>query len=192
MEFDIGEFLIGIVKNPLFAISIIFWMIAFILVKLLSKKKENASIFFPFLALFRFRFFNKLFRKIAQKNRKLWRLWWNIGIIASFLLMMYALYFFISNFFQLIINPQLENAIMPLIPGVTISLPQFQIYILPILLTMTVHEFSHAIAAEVDDVNVKSAGIMGAGVFFIILYGAFVEVDDYQLNSQSFSSKTRL
>lgn len=192
MGFDFLGFIVDIIKNPLFIISIVFWAIAFILAKLLSKKKENASIFFPFLALFRFRFFNKLFKKIAQKNRKLWRAWWNIGVIVSFLLMCYALYFFVSNFFHLIIDPQPENAIMPLIPGVTISLPQFKVLILPILLTMTVHEFSHAIAAENDDVNVKSSGIMGAGLVFIILYGAFVEVDEFQLYSRTFSSKTRL
>ncbi|WP_371801942.1 site-2 protease family protein [Candidatus Lokiarchaeum ossiferum] len=192
MGFDILGFIVEVIRNPLFIISIVFWAIAFVLVKFLGKKKENASIFFPFLALFRFRFFNKLFKKIAQKNRKLWRAWWNIGVIVSFLLMCYALYFFVSNFFHLIIDPQPENAIMPLIPGVTISLPQFQVLILPILLTMTVHEFSHAIAAENDDVNVKSAGIMGAGLFFIILYGAFVEVDEFQLYSRTFSSKTRL
>ena len=186
------DLLLGLIKEPLFIISCLFWFITLILVKILGKKKENVSIFFPFLVLFKSKMFNRFFQKISGKGKRLWKIWWNIGIIVSFLLMIYAIYFFISNFFALIFNPQPENAIMPLIPGVTIGFPIFSYFILPILFTMTIHEFSHAIAAEVDGVNVKSSGIFGAGIFLIIGFGAFVEVDEFQLNSKNYSSKTRL
>jgi membrane-associated protease RseP (regulator of RpoE activity) len=186
------EFLLNLIKEPIFIISCIFWIITLVLIKILGKKKENVTIFFPFLVLFKSKLFNRFFQKISGKGRRLWKIWWNIGIIVSFMLMIYAIYFFISNFFALIFNPQPENAIIPLIPGVTIGLPTFSYFILPILFTMSIHEFSHAIAAEIDGVKVKSSGIFGAGIFFIVGFGAFVEVDEFQLNSKNYSSKTRL
>ncbi|MHA1476042.1 MAG: site-2 protease family protein [Promethearchaeota archaeon] len=184
------EVLLGLITEPIFIISCIFWIITFILIKILGKKKENVTIFFPFLVLFKSKLFNRFFQKISGKGRRLWKIWWNIGVIVSFLFMIYAIYFFTSNFFALIFNPQPENAIIPLIPGVTIGLPLFSYLILPILFSMSIHEFSHAIAAEIDGVNVKSSGIFGAGIFFIIGFGAFVEVDEFQLNSKTYSSKT--
>jgi len=189
---DVVSFLGNIIISPYFLISISFWLICLILTKLLGKKKENITLFFPFLALFRIKRFNRFFQRIAKKNAKAWRVYWNIGIIASFLLMAYAIYFFISNFFQLILDPKPENAIMPLIPGVTIEISFFSYLILPLLLTVSIHELSHAIAAEADGVNVKSSGVMTAGIIFIVAFGAFVEVDQFQLYSKTISSKTRL
>jgi membrane-associated protease RseP (regulator of RpoE activity) len=189
---DILGLLESVVNNPLFIISLIFWPSAFLLVKLLGKKRDNVSLFIPFLALFRVKLFNRFFAKVAKKHRKIWKIWWNIGIIASFLLMIFALWFFGSNLFQLIVNPKPENAILPLIPGVTISLPMFTALLLPILVTISAHEFSHAIAAEIDDVHVKSAGVVVGGVGLILGFGAFVEVDDFHINSNVVSSLTRL
>lgn len=186
------DFLVSLVKSPLFLISIAFWVIAFLLIKILGKKRENVTLFFPFLIMIRSKKLNKLFHRIAKKAPRFWKVFWNIGVVLSFCLMLFALYFFISNFIQLIVDPQPENAIMPLIPGVTIDLPMFTAIIVPLLITITAHEFSHAIAAETDGVHVKSSGIMGAGIFFIIGYGAFVEVDEFQLNSKTYSSGTRL
>ncbi|QEE14838.1 site-2 protease family protein [Promethearchaeum syntrophicum] len=186
------EVLLGFITEPIFIISCIFWILTLILIKVLGKKKENVTLFFPFLVLFKSKIFNRFFKKISGKGRRLWKLWWNIGIIVSFLLMIYAIYFFISNFFALIFNPQPENALTPIIPGVTISFPIFSYFILPILFAMTIHEFSHAIAAEIDGVSVKSSGIFGAGIFLIVGFGAFVEVDEFQLYSKNYSIGTRL
>lgn len=189
---NLVDLFLSLIKSPFFLISLAFWGIAFVLVKILGKKKENVTIFFPFLILIRSKWLNKLFYRIAKKLPRFWKIFWNIGIVVSFLLMIYSLYFFISNFLHLLINPQPENAIVPLIPGVTIDLPMFTAMIIPLLITITVHEFSHAIAAETDDVKVKSSGIMGGGIFFIILYGAFVEVDEFQLYSKKIKPSTRL
>ncbi len=179
-------------QNPLFIVSLCFWIVSFILVKILGKKKDNVTLMFPFLIMFRTKIFNRFFRKISSKFNKLSKLIWNIGIVVSFGLMFVALYFFVSNLVMLIIEPKPENALVPLIPGVTISFPLFTELLLPLLITITVHEFSHGIAAETDDVDVKSSGIFGAGLFFIIGYGAFVEVDEFQLYSRKYSKSTRL
>ena len=129
---------------------------------------------------------------MARKHPKFWRTFWNIGVVMSFIFMIGAVYFFVSNFISLIFTPKPENALLPLIPGVTVSFPMFSYLIIPLLINITFHEFSHGIAAETDNVDTKSSGVLGAGIFFILLYGAFVEVDEFQLYSRKYSSGTRL
>jgi membrane-associated protease RseP (regulator of RpoE activity) len=190
---EIWLVLVEFVSSPLFIISLVFWIIGYGLSKALAKKNPTAiTFFFPFIALFRTKVLNRLFRLIASRARRLWRFIWNTGIVVSFILMMYALYFIVSNLVALIVNPLPQNALLPLIPGVTIDLPTFTMFILPLLIVVTVHEFSHAIAAEIDNVTIKSSGILGGGIFFVVLYGAFVELDEFHLDSRKVSSKTRM
>ena len=140
--------------------------------------------------MFKTKRLNRLLKRIARKWPKVWRWIWNIGIFVSFGFTIFGLYFFTANLIDLIKSPSIENAIAPLIPGVTIDLPMFSYLLLPILFVITIHEFSHAMAAEADNVSVKSKGIFGAGVFFIVGFGAFVEIDEYALIPQSFSVDT--
>ncbi|MHA2182679.1 MAG: site-2 protease family protein, partial [Promethearchaeota archaeon] len=115
-----------------------------------------------------------------------------IGIFVSFAFTIYAFYFFFTNLINLIIDPRIEQAIVPIIPGVTIDLPLLFYLILPLLFILTTHEFAHGIAASADGLDVKSTGVLGAGLFFIIGFGAFVEIDERELRSTKFKRNTRL
>ncbi len=184
--------LINLLKNPFFIGSAIFWLACFILIKVLGKKRKNVNFLFPFLVMFKTERLNRVLKRIAKKSPKVWKWIWNIGIFVSFGFTIFGLYFFTANLIDLIKSPSIENAIAPLIPGVTIDLPMFSYLLLPILFVITVHEFSHAMAAEADNVDLKSTGIFGAGVFFIVGFGAFVEIDEYAARSRKVSPWTRL
>ncbi len=184
--------LINILTNPFFIGSAIFWLVCYILIKVLGKKAKNVNFAFPFLIMFKTKKLNRLLQRIARKFPNLWKWIWNIGIFVSFGFTIFGLYFFTANLIDLIRSPSIENAIAPLIPGVTIDLPMFSYLILPILFVITVHEFSHAMAAEADNVKVTSTGIFGAGVFFIVGFGAFVEIDEFSARSHKVSPWTRL
>ncbi len=177
---------------PWIVISSVFWIVVFVFAYLLRKKKGAAYIFFPLIALFKTKRLNNLIRRIAAKKPKVWRVFWTIGIFVSFSFTIYAFYFFFVNLFNLIIDPRIENAIAPLIPGVTIDLPLFAYLILPLLFIITTHEFAHGISACNDDVDIKSTGVLGAGLFLLIGFGAFVEVNERELNSSKFHRNTRL
>ncbi|MFX1337596.1 MAG: site-2 protease family protein [Promethearchaeota archaeon] len=159
---------------------------------LLRKKKEAVMVFFPLLALFKTKKLNNFILKISKKAPRFWRIFWTIGIFISFAFTIFAFFFFFINLFNLITNPRIENAVTPLIPGVTVSLPLFMYLIIPILFVMTTHEFAHGIAANSDGVEVKSTGVLGAGFFYLIGLGAFVEVNERELNSSKFHRNTRL
>jgi membrane-associated protease RseP (regulator of RpoE activity) len=189
---NFSDILIDIFLNPWFLISLFFWGIVGILAYLLRKKKEALIVFFPLLALFKTKKLNNFILKISKKAPRFWRIFWTIGIFISFAFTIFAFFFFFINLINLITNPRVENAVTPLIPGVTVSLPLFMYLIIPILFVMTTHEFAHGIAASRDGVEVKSTGILGAGFFYLIGLGAFVEVNERELNSTKFHRNTRL
>ena len=189
---DFIDFILDFILNPWFLLSLTFWLIILILIYVLRKRKEAITVFFPFIALLKTKKLNNLIRKISRKAPKLWRIFWTIGIFVSFAFTIIAIFFFFVNLVSLIQNPRIENAVTPLVPGVTIGLPLFAYLIIPLLFVMTTHEFAHGIAAEVDGVNVKSTGVLGAGLFYLIGLGAFVEVDERELNSSKFNRNTRL
>jgi Zn-dependent protease len=175
-----------------FIFSGLFWIISYILVKTLDKNREHILLFFPFYVIFRTKRLNEWLRKLGQKYRKFWRIWFTIGVFVSIGFMIYGLYFFIHNVIELWIAPKPENAIQPMIPGVTVNFNIFSYLILPLLFIITFHEFSHAMASEADGLKVKSTGLIGAGLFYIILPGAFVEPDEFQLRSPKLKSWTKL
>jgi membrane-associated protease RseP (regulator of RpoE activity) len=183
---------IDFLLNPWFLLSLFFWLIVLALVYLLRNKKEAAYLFFPLLAMFKTKKLNNFLRKISRKAPKFWKIFWTIGIFISFGFVIFAFYFFFTNFINLLVNPRIEQAVLPLIPGVTINLPLFFYLILPLLFIVTTHEFAHGIAASADGLDIKSTGVLGAGIFYIIAFGAFVEVDERIVNSNKVNRYTRL
>ncbi|MHA2283320.1 MAG: site-2 protease family protein [Promethearchaeota archaeon] len=184
--------LLDFLLNPWFILSLSFWLMVLVLVYLLRKRKGATIIFFPLLAMFKTKRLNTFIKKISKKAPKFWKIFWTIGIFISFAFTIYAFYFFFTNFINLIVNPRPEDAIVLLIPGVNIDLPLLFYLILPLLFIVTTHEFAHGIAANGDGIDVKSTGVLGAGLFFIIGFGAFVEIDERELNSTKFKRNTRL
>jgi membrane-associated protease RseP (regulator of RpoE activity) len=186
------DLIIDIILNPWFLLSLLFWILVLLAVFLLRKKKGAYTLFFPLLAMFKTKRLNRMILRIAKYKPKFWRIFWNVGIFVSFGFMIYGFYFFFSNVVNLLFVPSIQNAIVPLIPGVTVSLPTLFYLILPILFLLTTHEFAHGISAAIDGVEIKSTGVLGLGVFYLIGFGAFVEVDERMLNSQKFKRNTRL
>jgi membrane-associated protease RseP (regulator of RpoE activity) len=185
------DLIVDFLLNPWFIVSLVFWVFVFIFVFLLRNKKEAYTLFFPLLAMFKTKKLNKLIQRISKKAPRFWRIFWNIGIFVSFGFTIYGFYFFFTNIVNLLFQPSIENAIVLLIPGVTIDLPIIMYLLLPLLFIVTTHEFAHGISASIDGVEIKSTGVLGAGLFFLVGFGAFVEVDERTLRSSKFKRSTR-
>ncbi len=186
------DLITSVITNPWFLISLIFWLIVLVLIFVLRNKKESILVFFPFIAMLKTKKLNNLISKISRKAPRFWRIFWTIGIFVSFAFTILAFFFFFINLINLIYQPRLEYAVTPLIPGVTIGLPLFAYLVIPLVFILTTHELAHGIAANTDGVDIKSTGVLGAGLFFLIGMGAFVEVDERELNSPKFHRNTRL
>ncbi|MBY9020831.1 MAG: site-2 protease family protein [Candidatus Lokiarchaeota archaeon] len=185
------DLIVDFLLNPWFILSLMFWVIVIFFVFLLRNKKEAYTLFFPLLAMFKTKKLNNLIYRISKKSPRFWRVFWNIGIFVSFGFTIYGFYFFFTNIVNLLFQPSIEYAIVPLIPGVTIDLPIFFYLLLPLLFIVTTHEFAHGISANNDGVEIKSTGVLGAGLFFLVGFGAFVEVDERKLRSSKFKRNTR-
>ncbi|MFO8019455.1 MAG: site-2 protease family protein [Promethearchaeia archaeon] len=188
----IADTVLGFLSNPWFLLSLGFWLIIGVLVYLLRNKKEAIYVFFPIIAMLKTKRLNSFIKKISKKFPKFWRIFWTVGIFVSFGLTIFGFYFFFVNLISLIMEPTVQNVVTPLIPGVTIDIPIFMYLLLPLLFIMTTHELAHGIAATIDDIDVKSTGVLAGGLFFLLGGGAFVEVDEREMASKKVERKTRL
>ena len=192
MSVNLTELLLEIILNPFFLISLIFWILIFILIKVFGKKKGLVNVFIPLFAMVGTKRLNNFLKRVSRWHPKFWRIFWSIGFFVSFSFMIFGIWFIFYNLVSLIFNPSIENALLPLIPGFTVDLPVFAYLIIPILFVVTIHEFSHAIAAGSDNIEVLSTGIFVGGLFYILGFGAYVEVDEHTLNAKPNLRKARL
>ncbi len=160
----------------------------------------------PLYILFRTTRLNSLIDWISSKGRFFWRLFFDVGIGFAFILMIFGVLLFLVNLVLFFIGtPSAAGSgqsltgnatssvqpvgIVPIIPGVTISLDVLPYVIIAILISAVVHEFAHGISARVDGIELKSTGIFS---FFLIFLGAFVEPDEKSFERAKDRSKLRV
>ncbi|MGI5937835.1 MULTISPECIES: site-2 protease family protein [Methanoculleus] len=74
------------------------------------------------------------------------------------------------------------------IPGVNEAIPITAAVIIGLLFTMVIHEFGHAILARVEDMRVRSMGLLVA----VVPIGAFVEPDEEDVDAAKGMPKIRM
>jgi membrane-associated protease RseP (regulator of RpoE activity) len=112
----------------------------------------------------------------------------NIGIGVGCVEIVLAIYFLILNLYRFLFIPQEAAALVPLLPGITVSLEWFPYILIAIAPAVTIHEFSHGVIAFLEKIPVKSSGIVIAPITF----GGFVEPDETIFEKASLISKLRL
>jgi membrane-associated protease RseP (regulator of RpoE activity) len=112
----------------------------------------------------------------------------NIGIGVGCIEIVIAIYFLILNLYRFLYIPQEANALVPLLPGITISLEWFPYILLAIAPAITIHELSHGIISILEKIPVKSSGIVVAPITF----GGFVEPDEEIFEKAPLISKLRI
>lgn len=167
---------------------VIFWICLLILNKLFNLKKRGWEIE-PGILLIKTKRFNRVIDRIARKAPNFWRKFWNVGILAGIIGMILITGFLTYNFIILLSPSANElNAVLPLIPGVTVGGQTLLQIIIPIIIIMVSHELAHGIASRIDKIKLKSSGFL----VFLVLFGAFVEVDEKKLKKKSSFSQMRV
>ncbi|NJD52016.1 MAG: PDZ domain-containing protein [Candidatus Methanoperedens sp.] len=166
---------------PLF---LFYWLIVMILNRRGTLAKHNISAFGPILMIRTTKGQEFLDRLAVHKT--FWRTFANIGLPAMLLgmLIMFLLILFID--YSLITSFQTQTVPQPtkfneprnifLIPGINEYIPLYWGAI-ALIVTLMVHEFSHAILCKVEGIKVKSMGILLA----LVPVGGFAEPDEEQL-----------
>ncbi len=185
--------------NVLLGFLVKYWLFVMIVltysvfIRLLDRRgtlsKYNISVsylflFFPVLMI-RTQKGQKFLDRIAV-HKRFWRLFANIGLpamligmIVMFLLLLFIDYAMIQSFqTQTVPLPGKYNEArnLFLIPGINEYIPLWW-GIIALVVTLVVHEFSHAILCKVEGIKVKSMGLLVA----LLPIGGFAEPDEEQL-----------
>lgn len=173
--------------------GIYYYLIAFIVIWILAFGLKNKltnhgfEIQFP-LIMWRTEKFKNFIKRMANLSPKFWKWFMNIGIVISYIAMIYITWTLVSSLSSMLETPSVSLVI----PGV--EMPGSSIYVplgyglIALATVLIVHEFSHGILAIVEKINVKSVGLM----LFAILPGAFMEPDEEEMKEVKKSSKLRI
>ncbi|VVB97697.1 Peptidase family M50 [uncultured archaeon] len=165
-------------------VFLLYWLLVMFLDRRGILGKYNITTYGPVL-MFRTTKGQGFLDKLAVP-KKFWRTFANIGLpamligmLAMFILVLFIDYVMIKSF-------QTQTVPLPgkfneprnifLIPGINEYIP-FYYGIIALIVTLVVHEFSHAILCKVEGIKVKSMGILVA----LVPIGGFAEPDDEQL-----------
>lgn len=170
--------------NIVLFVFLIYWLFVMFLDRRGILGKYNITAYGPILMLRTTKGQGFLDRLAIHK--RFWRTFANIGLPAMLIgmLVMFLLVLFID--YSLVRSFQTQTVPQPgkfneprnifLIPGVNEYIP-FEWGIIALIVTLVVHEFSHAILCKVEGIKVKSMGILLA----LIPIGGFAEPDEEQL-----------
>lgn len=173
--------------------GIYYYLIAFIVIWILAFGLKNKltnhgfEIQFP-LIMWRTEKFKNFIKRMANLSPKFWKWFMNIGIVISYIAMIYITWTLVSSLSSMLETPSVSLVI----PGV--EMPGSSIYVplgyglIALATVLIVHEFSHGILAIVEKINVKSVGLM----LFAILPGAFMEPDEEEMKEAKKYSKLRI
>ena len=173
--------------------GIYYYLIAFIVIWILAFGLKNKltnhgfEIQFP-LIMWRTEKFKNFIKRMANLSPKFWKWFMNIGIVISYIAMIYITWTLVSSLSSMLETPSVSLVI----PGV--EMPGSSIYVplgyglIALATVLIVHEFSHGILAIVEKINVKSVGLM----LFAILPGVFMEPDEEEMKEAKKSSKLRI
>lgn len=170
--------------NIVLLVFLLYWLLVMFLDRRGILSKYNITAYGPILMLRTTK--GQGFLERLAVHKRFWRIFANIGLpamligmIAMFILVLYIDYMMIKSF-QAQTVPQPGKFNEPrnifLIPGINEYIP-FYWGVIALIITLVVHEFSHAILCKVEGIRVKSMGILLA----LVPIGGFAEPDDEQL-----------
>lgn len=166
---------------PLF---LFYWLIVMLLNRRGTLAKYNITAYGPILMIRTTK--GQGFLDRLALHKRFWRTFANIGLPAMLIgmLVMFLLIVFID--YSLITSFRTQTVPLPtkfneprnifLIPGLNEYIPLYYGAI-ALIVTLLVHEFSHAILCKVEGIRVKSMGIILA----LVPIGGFAEPDEEQL-----------
>ena len=152
--------------------------------------EDHVTFYGPILALKtdRVGFFD-YFRGQAR----FWRGYGTFGAILVIVISVFMTALLLLGVYNSMMNPPSPVGIYEpqnilAIPGVNDFIPITLAVIIGFFVTLVVHEFGHAILCRVEDIRVKSTGIL----FAVIPIGAFVEPDEEEVDNAPRYSKIRM
>jgi len=169
------------------ALLLVVWAAIYVSNRLLSLEKYGLEVTFYYL-IYRTKRFNEFLKKIAEKNKKFWQTFANLGIAAVVVQMPLAIYFLTINLQRFIYTPKEAEPITLILPGITIGLRWIPYILIAAGIAITVHEMAHGIISFSEKIPIKSSGIIIA----LVTFGGFVEPEEEVFEKANILSKLRV
>ena len=139
-----------------------------------------------YLALVRTKFCLKSIDVFAAKHTKILSILSYFSVFLGFLGMAFISFDIVKGLYNILFASAAPTVgvVLPFEVKGAFYVP-FAYWLISIILVMIVHEFSHGIFARLYSVRIKSTGLAFAGAIVPIIPGAFVDIDEKQLNKKS-------
>jgi membrane-associated protease RseP (regulator of RpoE activity) len=161
-----------------------------VLLAVLLKADKHGIIAKPYYLMLKTEAFNGWMEKLGRRFRKGWMTYYDIGAAMGIGLLIFVIFSFILNAYNLVNHPSMAGPALLIIPlpGVTISWTIFPYILISIAVLLIPHEVGHGLAAVIDKVPIKSSGVFLA----VFLPGGFVEIDEENLSKRKARTKLRV
>jgi membrane-associated protease RseP (regulator of RpoE activity) len=165
---------------------LIIWVFIYVAYKVFDLKNKGVELG-PFIAIYRTTRLS-IIEKLSKKYPSAWKIAFSAGIIIGFLGMLQIIIVLLQNLLNFFFAPLQASPVLPLLPGITISNESLPFIIFGLAVVLLTHEISHGIAARIEGVNLKSAGLL----LLAILPGAFVEPEEEDIKKVSPTARLRI
>jgi len=166
---------------------LVLWVAIYLLSRLFHLERRGVEVK-PLYLIIRTKRFNDMMVRTATRYPSLWKVYGNLGIAASFVEIALAGYTLGINLYNFAFAPKSATPVVPILPGITISVMWIPYILIAIGIAITIHEAAHGITASAEKIAVKSSGIVVAPITF----GAFVEPDEEEFEKARPISKLRV
>ncbi|MCQ2737247.1 MAG: site-2 protease family protein [archaeon] len=164
---------------------VVIWVVAIVFKKYLEG--YGVEVTFPVL-MWKTQRLRGFIDKIANLSKRFWKWFMNIGIVISVIFMVIMAITLVYSLTMITTTPSVSLLLPGVdVPGSPIFIPFFYGFV-ALATVIIVHEFSHGILARVENVSLKSIGLL----LFAILPGAFVEPDEEDMENISKPGKLRI
>lgn len=164
---------------------VIIWVVAIVFKKYLEG--YGVEVTFPVL-MWKTQRLRGFIDKIANLSKRFWKWFMNIGIVVSVIFMVIMAITLVYSLTMITTTPSVSLLLPGVdVPGSPIFIPFFYGFV-ALATVIIVHEFSHGILARVENVSLKSIGLL----LFVILPGAFVEPNEEDMENISKPGKLRI
>lgn len=165
----------------------VFWIALYVLSRVARLDKHGLEVK-PFYFMYKSKALNMTLDSWAKKRRKLWLVLSNISMAFGVGLMVFSIYFFISNLLKFIYPIGVAAPIFPVVPVLTIRFYWLPYFFVAVVVVMLTHELAHGVIARLEEIPVLSTGVLAA----VVLFGAFVEPDEKEFEKASVLSRLRM
>jgi len=161
-----------------------FWAILYVLFGRREEREEGLTVDM-FVAMWRTKRLLGFIDALAQRRKRLWKIYGDVGITLGFLGMGYVFYALLRTAMKTVQTGGEQGGVQLVIPGVTIPL---WYGLIALAVVMVVHELSHGIVARAEGLPLKSVGL----VLLAVIPGAFVEPDEEELEKAPLRTRLRV